>query len=381
MYSMEAWKKELGQNITDLGELNHYVNLKEEELQEVVDNLPFSTTRYYLSLINPDDPNDPIRKMVIPTAEELSLEGDLDVSGESANTKFLGLQHKYDQTALILATHRCSSYCRYCFRKRMVGRSRTEILDNFRNAVDYIKEHEEISNVLISGGDPLVLDTSIISDFLKMLVKVDHLDFIRIGTRMPVVYPNRFLSDARLVKLLGIYNKFKKIILVTHYNHPREITDMSRQVVQLLLKNSVGISNQTVLLKGVNDNARTLASLQKILTAIGVIPYYVFQCRPVKGIRHQFQVPLWKGMRIVEGARTLCDGHSKRFRYIMSHKSGKVEMIGIYQDQFIMKYHQARDPENHNRIMVFSADKNARWLDDLQEVTEEENSFAGMAIA
>jgi lysine 2,3-aminomutase len=376
---MEAWKRELGQNITDLGELNHYINLDQEKLQEVVENLPFSTTRYYLSLINPDDPDDPIRKMVIPTAEELSLEGDLDVGGESANTKFLGLQHKYDQTALILATHRCSSYCRYCFRKRMVGRSRKEILHNFSKAVDYIKEHEEISNVLITGGDPLVLDTSIISDFLKMLVKVEHLGFIRIGTRMPVVYPNRFLSDARLIKLLGIYNKFKKIFLVTHYNHPREITDLSRRAVRLLLKNSIGISNQTVLLKGVNDNAHTLASLQKMLTSTGIIPYYIFQCRPVMGTRQQFQVPLWKGMKIVDKARTLCDGHSKRFRYIMSHKTGKVEMVGIYEDKFIMKYHQARDPENHNRMMMFRADKNARWLDDLEEV--EEQSFAGLAIA
>ncbi|MBN2365102.1 MAG: KamA family radical SAM protein [Calditrichaeota bacterium] len=364
---MEAWKRELGHNITDLGELRNFVSLDEKELEDVVEKLPFATTRYYLSLIDPTDPDDPIRRMVVPSAEELSIEGDLDVSGEKDNTKFLGLQHKYRETVLILATHRCSSYCRYCFRKRMVGRSRGEILDNFRNAVEYIHEHKEVSNVLITGGDPLVLDTSIISDFLKMLVKVEHLDFIRIGTRMPVVYPSRFLNDRRLVRLLNVYNNFKKIYLVTHFNHPREITELAREAVRILLDHNIVISNQTVLLRGVNDDPMTMAKLQKKLTSIGILPYYVFQCRPVQGTRHQFQVPLVKGVKIVEGARALCDGHSKRFRFIMSHRAGKIEVVGIYGDQFVFKYHQARDRENLNKIMTFRVDKQARWLDDFME--------------
>lgn len=235
---------------------------------------------YYLSLIDWNDPDDPIRKMAVPSDEEMNLEGFYDTSGEAENTKMHGLQHKYSETALILATNRCAMYCRHCFRKRLVGLPSEEILRHFEEAAEYISEHEEINNVLISGGDPLVLKNEIIERFLEKLEKIDHISFIRIGSRVPVTLPTR-LSDPKLQAIFRKYSRSdKRLHVVTQFNHPREITSQSIRAVNNLLKAGVLISNQTVLLRGVNDSPHTLASLMNKLVSIGVTPYYVFQCRP-----------------------------------------------------------------------------------------------------
>jgi len=145
-------------------------------------------TRYYMSLIDWSDPDDPIRKMIVPSVGELNLSGSYDTSGEQESTKMPGLQHKYSQTALILATNRCASYCRYCFRKRLVGLPTKETLRRADNAIEYIMEHKEINNVLITGGDPFVLQTKVIGKLLDKLSTISHLDFIRFGTKVPVTF-------------------------------------------------------------------------------------------------------------------------------------------------------------------------------------------------
>jgi lysine 2,3-aminomutase len=363
-----AWQSELKKGICTVEQLKEYIELtpkEEKQLQKVIERHPMRITRYYISLIDRNDPNDPIRKMVVPSEEEFNLLGSYDTSGERKNTKMPGLQHKYSQTALILATNRCASYCRFCFRKRLVGLSTEEILRRFNDSVEYVQKHKEINNVLVSGGDPFVLPTKVIKKFLGKLSAISHLDFIRFGTRIPVTFPDRILEDKELLALLKNNAMKKRICVVTHYNHPREITQKSKNAVDSLINSGIIINNQTVLLNGVNDNPEVLAELQNKLVSIGVNPYYVFQCRPVKRVKHNFQVPLHRGYEIIENAKKMLNGHSKRFRYIMSHKTGKIEIVGVMGDYIYLKYHQAKSPKNTGKFFKRKINKTAGWLDDL----------------
>ena len=337
------------------------------KLETIAKVHPMRASPYYLSLIDWNNPDDPIRKMAVPSVEELNLEGSYDTSGEAENTKMPGLQHKYSETALILATNRCAMYCRHCFRKRLVGLPSEEILKRFDEAADYIARHKEINNVLISGGDPLVLKNKIIEKFLSVLDKIDHLKFIRIGSRVPVTLPAR-LADPELLAIFKKYSKSeKRLHIVTHFNHPKEITPHSIEAVNSLLEAGVSISNQTVLLRGVNDDPETLATLMNNLVGIGVAPYYVFQCRPVKRVKHHFQVPLCEGVKIVEKAKADCNGLSKRFKYVMSHVTGKIEILGIIGDEIFFKYHEAKERRNLGVMFKRKVDDAAGWLDDFED--------------
>ena len=337
-----------------------------EKLKKIEKIHPMRVSSYYLSLINWKDPDDPIRRMVLPSLEELNLAGFYDTSGEAENTKMPGLQHKYAETALILATNRCATYCRHCFRKRLIGLPTEEIVQRFEDAAEYIANHEEINNVLISGGDPLVLPSEVIEKFLEVLTKIDHLSYIRFGSRTPVTLPSR-LNDPELLALFKKYSLMdRRLYIVTQFNHPREITPHSITAVSKLINAGVLLSNQTVLLKGINDNPETLATLMNRLVSIGVTPYYVFQCRPVKRVKSHFQVPISEGIRIVEKAKENCNGHSKRFKYIMSHKTGKIEILGIMNGEIYFKYHQAKDRKNLGVIFKRQIDEKAGWLDDFR---------------
>jgi len=361
--------KKLEDSICSVMQLPFYADLssdEKEQLTQVVQAHPMRVSPYYLSLIDWNDPHDPIREIAVPSLDELNLEGVYDTSGEAENTKMPGLQHKYAETALILATNRCATYCRHCFRKRLVGLPTAEIVSRFEDAADYIAKHEEINNVLISGGDPLVLSNEVIETFLEALSKIDHLRFIRFGSRTPVTLPSRF-SDPELLALFKKYSQIdRRLYIVTQFNHPREITPQSVTAVNNLLKAGVLLSNQTVLLRGVNDDPDTLATLMNRLVSIGVAPYYVFQCRPVKRVKTHFQVPICKGVKIVEQAKANCNGHSKRFKYVMSHKTGKVEILGILDDEVYFKYHEAKNRENLGVMFKRRVDGKAGWLDDFR---------------
>jgi len=365
------WQDELANNVTTLEELKEYIDLaaeEEEKLQEVIDMHPMSIPRYYLSLIDPKDPDDPIRKMAVPSVNELDVSGFYDTSGEKKNIKLPGLQHKYKNTVLLLSANVCSMYCRHCFRKRMVGLTNDEVMSSFNEAYEYIGAHPEVNNVLISGGDSLILPTQVIAHLLEKLTRLPHLDYIRFGTRMVLAYPDRILKDDELVEVFKAYSKKdRRIYLSTQFNHPNEITEQSTEAVSRFIESGVIVNNQTVLLKGVNDTPETLANLQKNLVRIGVNPYYVFQCRPVKRVKNHFQVPLAEGYRIVDEARGMLDGVSKRFRYAMSHEKGKIEILGTIGDEMFFKHQQAKDPEDASRFFKRKLDETAGWLDELSE--------------
>lgn len=353
--------------ITSIKELEQYFELTPEEesqLEKVIKIHPMKISKQYLSLINKDDKNDPLIKTFVPSTEELIVSGEYDTSGEQENTKVPGLQHKYSQTALLLATNNCFSYCRFCFRKRLVGLPNKEVLHRLDDAVNYVQEHKEINNVLISGGDPLTLPNKVLGKFLERFSQIKHLDFIRIGTRAHVSSLERIL-DSELLDLFKEYSKKKTIYLVSHFEHPREITEGTKKATSKFLESGVVTNNQTVLLKGINNEPSVLAELMEKLVSIRINPYYVFQCRPVKRVKHHFQVPLVKGYEIVEEAKSNLNGHSKRFKYVMSHKTGKIEIVGVLGDEIYFKYHQAKNPEDSGRFFKKKIKENASWLDEL----------------
>ena len=362
------WTTKLKDNVTTVEELNQVLslNLTKEEtnrMEEIIKAFPMSIPRYYLSLIDQSNEDDPIKKLCIPSIRETDLSGSFDTSGESDNTVLPGLQHKYKQTALVLFTNQCAMYCRHCFRKRLVGISNEEISKHFSKIIEYIKEHTEISNVLLSGGDSFLSSNEKIRTYLEELTRIEHLDLIRFGTRTPVVFPMRIYEDKELLDILKKYNKKKKIYIVTHFNHPNEITEESKRAINALLDAGLIIRNQTVFLKGINDHAQTLTTLIRNMTCIGVIPYYVFQCRPVSGVKNQFQVPIRKAYDIIEETKAQLNGQEKGFRYVLSNEKGKIEIIGPGpENHMIFKYHQAKYEQDRGRLFSMDISEDECWI-------------------
>ena len=360
------WAENLQNNLTTAEQLKGVLQLNDKEtekLKQILEQFPMSITQYYLSLIHWEDENDPIKKMCIPSIRETDLDGSFDTSGEAYNTVVEGMQHKYKQSAMILSTNRCAMYCRHCFRKRLVGLSDKEIAKYFDKIMEYIEGHTEISNVLISGGDAFLNSNEVIEKYLERLCRMEHIDFIRFGTRTPVVLPMRITEDKELLDILQRYSSKKQIYVITHFNHPNEITRESKAAVQALLHVGIPVRNQAVLLKGINDSPQVLGTLLKRLTAAGVLPYYVFQCRPVSGVKNQFQVPLKQGFKIVEEAKNMQNGMGKNFRYVLSHEAGKIEILGMTaEDEMLFKYHQAKKPEDAGRLFIRHLEDTQCWL-------------------
>lgn len=366
---MEAtWKKLLCDSIRDAEALRRELPMEDAEaaqLEQIIEKYPLCINPYYLGLINKEDPQDPILKMCVPDIHEFSEGGQADTSGEAENTVIQGMQHKYKQTALILSTNQCAMYCRHCFRKRMVGASADEIARQLPAMADYVRSHKEINNVLISGGDAFMNSNEMILKYLRYFSVIPSLDFIRFGTRIPVVLPQRIYEDDELLQILETYNEKKQIIIVTQFNHPRELTPEAVQAVRDLRNVGCIVRNQTVLLKGVNDDADTLASLMNGLVACGVVPYYIFQCRPVQGVKNQFQVPFLRGIDIVENAKKQMNGQAKSVRFAMSHPTGKNEILGkTGENQMLFKYHQAKHEEDSGRIFVKTVVPDQSWLEE-----------------
>lgn len=350
----------------ELRDLLHLSETEEKQMADILEKFPLRVPPYYLSLIDWDNADDdPIRKMCIPSIAETDLSGDLDTSGEGSNTVMKGLQHKYHATTLILSTQHCAMYCRHCFRKRLVGLSdQEEAGGDIAAFAEYVRNHPEISNVLVSGGDAFMNTNSVIQEYIDRFSEIGHLDLIRFGTRIPVVLPQRISDDPELLQILKDGCEKKQLYVVTQFNHPKEITSESIRAVKALMHSGVIVRNQTVLLRGINDDSQILGTLLRDLTKIGVLPYYIFQCRPVTAVKNQFTVPLLEGYDIVEGAKRLQNGQGKGVRYVMSHKTGKIEIIGKARDSsMIMKYHQAKGDRDAGRIFTIDLKEDQCWID------------------
>ena len=361
------WQTIFRNNVTTAQELRDLLKLSQEEFEHIRDEaqlFPMSVTRYYLSLIDPEDPEDPIRKMSVPSGRFVLQDGELDTSGERSNTKIRGLQHKYKETVLVLTTSTCAMYCRHCFRRRLVGTQTEESTGDVDSVAAYIRDHPEVTNVLLSGGDAFMLPTGKIQEWLEKLTVLDQLDFIRFGSRTPVTFPQRILEDDELCRTIERYSQRRQIYVVTHFNHPKELTAESREAIRRLQKAGAVVKNQTVLLRGVNDDPDILGELLRKLTANGMAAHYIFQCRPVKGVKSLFQVPLGRGLEIVQKANNMQNGLGKSADYTMSHVSGKIRILGMQEDgKLIFQYKQAKNREVIGRLFAGDAAEQ-KWLPD-----------------
>jgi KamA family protein len=357
--------------LTKIEQLERLSKQKRAELERVTAQFSFRSNDYYLSLIDWEDPDDPIRRIIIPDICELDEWGRLDPSDEKTYTIIPGLEHKYHSTAVFLVSNVCDGICRYCFRKRVFIESQKEYLRDLPAAIQYVKEHSEVTNVLLTGGDPLSLATSKLENIIRQLRQVDHVRIIRIGTKVPTFNPYRILEDPDLLEIMKKYSSDeKKIYVMNHFVHPREITDIAIKAVNLLREAGAVLTNQCPLIKGVNDNAEVLAELLRELSFIGVPPYYIFQCRPAVGNK-AYTVPVEEGYDIFESAKAAVSGLAKRARYVMSHSSGKVEIVGKTEDTIYFKYHRAARDEDSGRFMAFKSNPNAYWLDDYSEIVHD----------
>ncbi len=334
----EEWKDykwQLKNRIRDPLKIADYFNLSKEEREWVLsvsEVYTFGVTPYYLSLSDPKDPEDPIRKQILPSPEEIDPHiqryGEENPFNEEKEIK--GLTHRYRDRVLMVVTTACATYCRHCMRKRIFKEGeRAFTKEEIDRMIEYIEAHKDIRDVLISGGDPLILDNERIEYILKRLRSIKHVDIIRFGTRLPVLLPQRFY-DRQLLKIL---EKYGPIWVNTHFNHPKEVTKEAEEAVFNLLKHGVPVNNQTVLLKGVNDDGNIMLELFRKLLKIRVKPQYLFHCDPVKGVMH-FRTTIDKGLEIMEFLRGKISGMGiPTYAIDLPGGKGKVPLLPKYAEK------------------------------------------------
>lgn len=312
-------RKLLEKNIvlTD-GELN--------EIKEVIEKYPMRISAHYFSLIK--NKNDSIWNQCIPRIEEIKItDGEEDPLREENGIPFL--THRYPDRCLLIVSNTCGMYCRFCTRKRKVG----EVLKNptmkdINKAIDYIKKHKEIRDVILSGGDPLLLGDKFLENILIELRKIPHIEMIRIGTRVPCVMPER-ITD-KLCAMLKKYNKSPMLYLNTHFEHPDEINEKTQLACGKLIDSGIQLGNQSVLLKNVNDNPETIMKLNRKLLSIGVKPYYLYQPDPVKGTAH-FRGKVENGIKVIKSLRGFTSGMAvPQFVIDSPGGGGKIPLIPKY---------------------------------------------------
>jgi lysine 2,3-aminomutase len=303
------WRWQLKNRLNTVKELAQIINLTESEKKALSANNLFRVdiTPYFASLIDPDDPNCPVRRQVLPTAEEMvpftaMMEDSL---AEDRHSPVPGLVHRYPDRVLMLVTTQCASYCRYCTRSRIVGDpaaqfSRTE----YDAQIDYISRTPQIRDVLLSGGDPFILPPKVFDNLLARLRAIPHIEIIRIGTRVPIFLPQRV--DEELCETLSRYHP---LWVNMHFNHPKEITPEIAVACDKLSRAGIPLGNQSVLLAGVNDCPHVMRKLVHELVKIRVRPYYIYQCDLVEGSGH-FRTPVAKGIEIIEALRGHTSGYA-----------------------------------------------------------------------
>jgi lysine 2,3-aminomutase len=306
----EDWRWQMRNRITKLDQIAQVVNLTKEEeegIKNAKGHMAMAVTPYWATLLDPEDHNCPIRRQAIPTQDEsrISPYEMADPCGEDSDSPAPHLVHRYPDRVLLLATESCAMYCRHCTRRRLVGHA--EKADNSPDrcdaAIDYIRSNKKIRDVLISGGDPLTLEDEVLEDLLKKLRTIPHLEFLRLGTRVPVTLPQRITEN-----LVSMLKKYSPIWMSIHFNHPKEITRRTRIACEMLADSGIPLGSQTVLLKGINDRPSTMRRLVHDLLKIRVRPYYIYQCDLVRGTQH-FRTPVEAGINIIEKLRGHTTGY------------------------------------------------------------------------
>jgi len=303
-----AWQ--MRHSYTSAAQLEGFLALSDDErdaLALVGEKLAFRVTPHFMSLIDPNDPMDPLRLQVIPRMGEMFFapEEYRDPCGEDADMKIPGLVHRYPDRVLLLCTDRCATYCRYCTRSRLVSScAEKSMKTDFEAAYAYIREHTEIRDVLLSGGDPLLLSDERLRDILSKLHAIPHVEFLRIGTRVPLVLPQRVTPA-----LCEMLREFAPLFISLHCNHAKELSPDGKRAIAMLADHGLPLGSQTVLLRGVNDSIETQRELYHALLRCRVRPYYLYQCDLVHGSRH-FRTAVSEGLAIMEALQGHTSGYA-----------------------------------------------------------------------
>ncbi len=303
------WTWQAKNRITTLQDLKKYIALTPEEehgIEKCLSTFRMAVTPYYLSLIDLNDPEDPIRKQAVPSAEELYFapEESADSLHEDTDSPVKGLTHRYPDRVLFLLTDRCASYCRHCTRRRLVGQTDNSMpKEQIDACIEYIRNHPEVRDVLLSGGDVFMQSDEMLEYVISSLRAIPHVEIIRLGTRVPAVMPQRVTQ-----KLCDMLKKYHPIWVNVHFNHPNEITPESAAACARLADAGIPLGNQSVLLAGVNDCVHVMRKLVNDLVKIRVRPYYIYVCDLSLGLSH-FRTPVSKGIEIIEGLRGHTSGY------------------------------------------------------------------------
>lgn len=315
------YKWQLSNRITDIETLKQIINLSEKEIKEIEEvgkNFRWGISPYYTSLINPNDKFDPIRLLSVPIGLECNdLNGDMDPMGEEFTNPAGSITRRYPDRLIINVTNECAMYCRHCQRRRNIGQKdyhkSTEVI---KESIDYIRNNKEIRDILITGGDPLTLPDDRLEWILKELKSIEHVDYIRIGTRTLVTMPQRVTDD-----LVNMLKKYHPIYINTHFNHPKEITVETKEACEKLANAGIPLGNQAVLLNGINNDKYVMRLLNQELLKIRVKPYYIFHAKHVLGTLH-FNTSIDDGIEIMEYLRGYTSGMAIP-TYILNAPKGK----------------------------------------------------------
>jgi lysine 2,3-aminomutase len=307
----EDWHWQVKNRICSKEVLSRIIDLTTEEakgIDRASGKLSMAITPYWASIIDPDDPNCPLRRQAVPVLSEsiVSPHEMIDPCAEDRDSPTSGLVHRYPDRVLFLATEQCAMYCRHCTRRRLVGDNKEsmDIKARVDKAADYIKSNRKVRDILISGGDPLMLEDDLLEDIIKKFRSLPNVEFLRLGTRVPVNLPQRINE-----KLISMLKKYSPIWMSIHFNHPKEITKRCKIACDMLSDAGIPLGSQTVLLKGINDRPYIMRKLMQELLRIRVRPYYIYQCDPVRGTQH-FRTPVAVGINIIEKLRGHTTGYA-----------------------------------------------------------------------
>lgn len=334
--SISEWRALISKNVVNIENIQKFLDKNEfEKLKKVVETYPMCINPYYLSLIK--EKNDSVYKQCIPDEQELTDNLEDDPLCEEAQSPVPGLIHRYPDRVLLLVSNKCAMYCRFCTRKRKVGKTFVIRKKDIFAGIKYIESHKEVRDVILSGGDPLMLEDDEIEQIIKKIRAIKHVEIIRIGTRVPCTLPQRITPE-----LCSMLKKYHPLFINTHFNHPDEITEEAEDACNMLANAGIPLGNQTVLLKGVNDNPETMKKLMQKLLKIRVKPYYIYQCDMVKGTNH-FRTSVEKGLEIIKALRGFTSGMAVPHYVIDAPDGGgKIPLLPEYvikrtKDKIILK--------------------------------------------
>ena len=307
----EDWHWQLKHRIHSKDELSQIIKLTPEEekgIDKAKGRLSMAITPYWSTLMDPEDPNCPIRRQAVPVSSEfiVSPHEMTDPCAEDRDSPAPHLVHRYPDRVLLLATDHCAMYCRHCTRRRLVGEHEEDNngATRFDAAIEYIKNNKKVRDILISGGDPLTMEDDLLENLIQRIRSISHVEFLRIGTRVPVTLPQRITEQ-----LVNMLKKYSPIWMSIHFNHPKEITKRCKNACDMLAEAGIPLGSQTVLLKGINDRPFIMKKLVHELLQIRVRPYYIYQCDPVRGTQH-FRTPVAVGINIIEKLRGHTSGYA-----------------------------------------------------------------------